>query len=149
MMSTTTRRARPEDAEAAVLVLRRSISELCVADHDNDPLELADWLANKTDKGFRSWLEAPDSAIFVAVREDKIVAVGGCRADGEITLNYVSPDARFKGVSSLLLDRLESHLRGLGIYSANLTSTRTAHDFYRSRGYVDCDDSERRMRKKL
>ena len=31
------RDATPDDAEAACDVLRRSISELCVADHGNDP----------------------------------------------------------------------------------------------------------------
>jgi hypothetical protein len=37
-----------EDAPAACDVLRRSISELCVADHGNDPTILARWLSNKT-----------------------------------------------------------------------------------------------------
>jgi hypothetical protein len=37
-----------EDAPAACEVIRRSISELCEADHRNDPEILKRWLANKT-----------------------------------------------------------------------------------------------------
>jgi hypothetical protein len=43
------RDAMTEDAPAACDVLRRSISELCVADHGNDPTILARWLSNKTE----------------------------------------------------------------------------------------------------
>jgi len=42
------RDARVVDAPAARQVLRRSIIELCVADHRNDPAILTKWLANKT-----------------------------------------------------------------------------------------------------
>ena len=42
------RDALPEDAPAACEVIRRSISELCGADHLNDALILGRWLANKT-----------------------------------------------------------------------------------------------------
>jgi hypothetical protein len=41
------RAAVPEDALAACEVMRRSISELCEADHRNDPVILGRWLANK------------------------------------------------------------------------------------------------------
>src|SRR6266436_6755901 len=41
------RDAKAEDARAAAQVLRRSISDLCVADHGNDPVILAQWLSNK------------------------------------------------------------------------------------------------------
>jgi hypothetical protein len=36
-----------EDALAGCVVMRRSIAELCVADHKNDPLIVARWLGNK------------------------------------------------------------------------------------------------------
>jgi len=41
------RDATPEDADAACDVLRKSISQLCVADHGNDPAILNRWLSNK------------------------------------------------------------------------------------------------------
>ena len=46
-MSFRVRAARLEDAEAAAHLLRRSIAELCQADHQDDPERLAGWLANK------------------------------------------------------------------------------------------------------
>jgi len=45
-MPITTRPALPADADAAVTVLRRSIIELCVIDHQHDAATLATWLAN-------------------------------------------------------------------------------------------------------
>lgn len=42
------RDAVAEDAIEACEALRRSITELCVADHRNDPDLLANWLRNKT-----------------------------------------------------------------------------------------------------
>jgi hypothetical protein len=40
--------AVPEYAPSACEVMRRSISKLCSADHYNDPVILARWLANNT-----------------------------------------------------------------------------------------------------
>ena len=54
----TARIAEPRDADAAVRVLRRSITELCVADHHNAPTTLQKWLQNKTVENFHSWLAA-------------------------------------------------------------------------------------------
>jgi hypothetical protein len=45
-----------------------------------------------------------------AVEDDSIVAVGCVTVSGEITLNYVSPDAKFRGVSAPLLARLEERI---------------------------------------
>ena len=131
------RPATTTDAEAAALVLRRSIAELCVPDHGNDPDILDPWLANKTPAMFLSWIAVPDSTILVADSDGTLAGVGGCRHDGEIILNYVSPDFRLMGVSTALLAALEAELRRHGVAKAVLDSTRTAHDFYLARGYVD------------
>ncbi|MDR3474892.1 MAG: GNAT family N-acetyltransferase [Devosia sp.] len=137
-MMLTVRLAEPADADAATQVLRRSIIELCVADHRNDPVALAGWLANKTPEMFRSWLERAGNSIVVAVGDDGVVfGVGGCSRDAEITLNYVSPDARFAGVSSVLLADLEERLRRAGAAGCRLISTQTAHRFYLRRGFQD------------
>jgi GNAT superfamily N-acetyltransferase len=100
------RDAVPEDAVVACEVMRRSIAELCVADHRNDPAILERWLSNKTPETFRSWIR-PDCSLLVATEDDGILAVGSVTDAGEITLNYVSPDARFRGVSAALLGALE------------------------------------------
>ena len=61
------RDAVAEDAEAACQVLRRSIAELCLADHRNDPAILERWLGNKTPEIFVSWIEQSDNSLLVAV----------------------------------------------------------------------------------
>ncbi len=123
------------DAVDAADVLRRSIRDLCVVDHQNEPQILEPWLSNKTPEMFREWLAQKDQPILVVERDGKIVAVGGVRQPDEILLNYVAPEARFQGVSKLLLAAMERLLMGLGARRATLTSTRTAYGFYRAAGY--------------
>jgi GNAT superfamily N-acetyltransferase len=131
------RAAKPEDASAACEVMRRSIAELCVADHRNDEAILKRWLSNKTPEAFESWIRQPDNSLLVAVEGSNIVAVGSVTDAGEITLNYVSPDARFRGVSRALLGALEALAVARGNTRCTLTSTETARRFYRSNGYVE------------
>jgi GNAT superfamily N-acetyltransferase len=131
------RDAVAEDAPAACEVIRRSISELCRADHLNDPAILGRWLANKTPEIVASWIVQPGNSVLVAVERGTILAVGSITDAGEITLNYVSPDARFRGVSRALLVALETRAHERGNKRCSLLSTETAHRFYRSAGYVD------------
>jgi hypothetical protein len=129
------RDATPEDGPAACEIMRRSIAELCVADHRNDPVILGRWLSNKTPEVFR-WIR-PDNSLLVAVENDNILAVGCVTDEGEITLNYVSPDARFCGVSTALLANLETRAIELGNKVCRLESTETARRFYLARGYSE------------
>ena len=126
----------PEDAPAACEVMRRSIAELCVADHRNDSAVLALWLRNKTPQIFLSWIAAPRNCVLLAVEGATILGVGAVTDTGEITLNYVSPDARFRGVSRALLGALELRAVEHGNVRCSLTSTATARPFYRTNGYV-------------
>lgn len=129
------RPATDTDAQEAAALLRRSITELCAPDHGNDAGRLSQWLSNKTPEHFRDWLADPLNTIIVVERDGHLVAVGGLR-DGEgISLNYVHPQARFSGVSSLLLARLEAMLAARGIATARLVATHTALSFYENRGY--------------
>jgi GNAT superfamily N-acetyltransferase len=131
------RDATPDDAEAACDVLRRSISELCVADHGNDPAILNAWLGNKRPEIVAAWARQPGNSLLVTVEGDAILAVGSVTDAGEITLNYVAPDTRFRGVSRALLGALEARAAERGNVRCTLTSTETAHRFYRSAGYDD------------
>jgi GNAT superfamily N-acetyltransferase len=128
------RNAVPEDAPAACEIMRRCIAELCVADHRNDPTILGRWLSNKTPETFKSWIR-PDNSLLVVVEDNSILAVGSVTDAGEITLNYVSPDARFRGVSTTLLAALEARAIEQGHERCMLTSTETARRFYLARGY--------------
>jgi GNAT superfamily N-acetyltransferase len=131
------RDAKADDAVAACHVLRRSITELCHADHQNDPTILRRWLRNKTPERFTSWINQPGNSVLVAVEDGKILAVGLVTDAGEIALNYVSPDARFRGVSRALLGALEARAGDRGNAKCRLTSTETARRFYRTNNYVE------------
>ena len=131
------REARISEAEAICGVHRRSIVELCVADHQNDSAILEAWLASKTPENVRRWIERPDSNVLVAAEGGAMIAVGCVRDSGEILLNYVSPDARFRGASKAMLAALEGIARECGAERCRLVSTETARRFYRSAGYVE------------
>jgi GNAT superfamily N-acetyltransferase len=131
------RDGRAEDAPSACEVLRRSIAELCVADHRNDPAILARWLGNKTVAMFNSWIIQQGNSLLVAVEGEGVLAVGAVTDAGKITLNYVSPDARFRGVSRALLGALEARAVERGNVRCTLISTETARRFYQANGYVE------------
>ncbi|MEP6837646.1 MAG: GNAT family N-acetyltransferase [Bradyrhizobium sp.] len=140
------RDAVPEDASAACEVMRRSITELCAADHRNDPAVLERWLSNKTPKTFRAWIR-PGNSVLVAIDTDtdRLLAIGCVTDAGEITLNYVSPDARFRGVSAALLTELEQRAIEQGNERCRLESTETARRFYRDRGYSEEGPADRKF----
>ena len=129
--------ARTEDAEQACMVLRRSIQELCYADHNGDAARLADWLSNKTPENVAAWIRNPQSLVFVATEGEAILGVAAMTTTGKVTSNYVSPDARFRGISKALIHRLEAQARELGLDRCTLNSTETAREFYLSRGYQE------------
>ena len=131
------REAAADDAVAACRVLRESISRLCVADHRNDPAILDAWLANKTPEIVAAWATQKGNSLLLAVEGDAVLAVGSVTDAGEITLNYVAPAARFRGVSRALLSALEARAVERGNKRCKLTSTETAHRFYQSAGYID------------
>ena len=129
------REARVEDAAAACDVLRRSITELCAADHRGNPEWLAGWLANKTPENVATWISDPGNVVYVALDDGRIAGVAAMNKTGRISLNYVSPDARFRGVSKALLAALEAKAAALGLLQCTLESTKTALRFYRAAGY--------------
>jgi GNAT superfamily N-acetyltransferase len=83
-----------------------------------------------------AWIADSETSMLLAVEDDVVLAVGAVRNDGEVTLNYVSPAARFRGASSALLAALEARAKERGNTHCKLLSTETAHRFYLSRGYV-------------
>jgi GNAT superfamily N-acetyltransferase len=95
------------------------------------------WLANKTPEIVAGWARQKGNSLLLAVEGDAVLAVGSVTDLGEITLNYVAPDARFRGVSRALLRALEARAAERGNIRCTLTSTETAHRFYQSAGYID------------
>ncbi len=129
------RRARVTDGEAAIATLRRSISELCLADHHGAADRLEPWLANKTVANWTAWIAREDAVFLVAERDAAVVGVGAATFGGDILLNYVHPEARFSGVSKALLAALEAEVRRHSARRCRLQSTVTARAFYVACGY--------------
>jgi GNAT superfamily N-acetyltransferase len=130
------RAARPADADAAVAVLRRSITESCEADHQGDPQTLRQWLANKTAEHFGAWLQQEENYCVVAALEGPICGVGLVNRGGEIMLCYVEPDAQRRGVGRAVYAALEGKARAWGIASLHVTSTLGARRFYENLGFT-------------
>jgi GNAT superfamily N-acetyltransferase len=135
-MSITVRPASEEDAVAACNVLRRSIRELCVADHGHDNRVLSAWLANKTPENVRAWITSPARFSVVAVEGSTVCGFGMLQRDGEIQLCYLVPEVQHRGAGKLMLRALEEHAAGWGLTGLFLTSTVTAKRCYERNGYV-------------
>ena len=131
------RDAFPEDAPAVCELLKRSILELCIADHRNDPAILGRWLRNKTPEKVLAEMLLPGNSMLVAVESATIVGAGLVDDMGEIHLNYVAPEARFCGISRQIMHALEARARERGNARCTLTSTETARRFYLSGGYAE------------
>lgn len=132
---TTIREARPEDADAAIDIVRSSIETLCVADHQNDPDTLARWLANKTPQSFRGWLANPENFCVVAAEERGPSGVGLLRRDGELVLFFLAPGTQRQGVGTLIYQALEKRAIEWGLSRLHLGSTSMARPFYEAMGF--------------
>lgn len=137
----TARIAEPRDADAAVRVLRRSIIELCVADHHNDPTTLQKWLENKTVDNFHSWLTAESNFCVVTESNAEINGVGLVHRAGEILLCYVAPESQGHGYGSAVLAALEAKAWAWGLDKLRLGSTISARPFYERHGYISVGES--------
>ena len=133
------RQAKTEDAPAACSVIRRSIAELCHADHGGDEVLLGKWLSNKTVENVTRWIK--QSHVVVAEEAGALLGVAAMTNTGKVTLNSVSPHARFRGVSKALMQRLEAQASTLGLSECVLETTQTALRFYESLGYVKSEQS--------
>jgi hypothetical protein len=128
------RPAQIADADRAIAVIQRSIQELCEFDHKSDPATLSMWLSNKTADNMRRWIAA--HTVLVAVEGEQITGVAAVRANGEVFLNYVAPEARFQGTSKRLMQGIEVWASGCGLKWLTLESTATALHFYLATGWT-------------
>jgi len=137
-MAIVVRQATIDDAAEACTVIRRSIVELCQLDHGGDEAFLAKWLSNKTNENVARWISQRRHFV-VAEDGGKILGAAAMLDSGKIILNYVSPDARFRGVSKALMQALEDRARAEGIVECTVESSQTALAFYQALGYVRTD----------
>ena len=148
-METIIRQGAISDSEQAVDVLRQSIIQLCGIDHQDDGGKIAEWLSNKTTASWAEWVNRKDAKVLVAECAEKILGVGMVNDKGEILLNYVCPEARFRGISKAILLALESWVSSRGIEICFLKSTLTARRFYESSGYMASADDANKFYKRL
>jgi GNAT superfamily N-acetyltransferase len=125
-----------EDAESAIALVRESITRLCVADHENDPVTLDSWLRNKTTDNFARWIADRDNHVFVAELDSAIGGVASLHASGEIQLCYVAPSRQRVGIGRALLVALEAAAKAQGLHKVVLKSTSGARFFYEHNGYT-------------
>ncbi len=136
MTDVSVRRATPDDAEVVIAIVRESITRLCVADHQNDPLTLEPWLRNKTAENFARWIDDPDNHLVVAELDSAIGGVACLHRSGEVRLCYVAPGRQRLGMGAALLAALETQARTWGLDKMSLNSTKDARAFYEHHGYA-------------
>ena len=129
------RPAKESDADAAITVVRKSIRDLCVADHQNNPETLATWLANKTTQNFVGWISDPDNFCVIAETNGHVLGVGILQRGGEILLLYLAPGAQRQGIGRKIHDALEEKAAHWELKSLHLDSTALACPFYEALGY--------------
>lgn len=132
---TIVRAATHADAGAAIAVVRRSIEELCVADHRGDPATLARWLANKTPANFEGWIADPDNYCVVAETGTGMAGVGLLHRSGGLRLVYLAPGLQRRGIGTAIHAELEAAARRMGLRALHLKSTALARPFYEALGY--------------
>jgi len=124
------------DADSAIEVLRKSITQLCVGDHQNDPATLQRWLKNKTPDNFHQWLQDPQRHFVVAEVDGAICGVGMIRNNGDLDLCYVLPGKQRLGIGSAMMRALESQANHWRLERLQLISTVNARAFYERHGYI-------------
>lgn len=121
-------------------MMRRSITELCRADHRDDEDDLRAWLATKTAAAVAAWIDQAEGFCVTALGDDEDIAgFGMILRPGILKLLYVSPDHAGTGVGKTMLTALESRAREWRLKQLSLQSTKTAVGFYEAHGYRRAD----------
>jgi GNAT superfamily N-acetyltransferase len=131
------RQARPTDGPAACALLRRSIAEVCAADHQGKPDVLEAWLGNKTEANVTTWFSAPTNYALVAERDGQMVGMALLTQAGKIALCYVLPEALHGGVGRALINALECQARAWHINKLHLHSPPSSSAFYERQGFTN------------
>lgn len=134
------RPAVAEDAATIAAVIGAAITALCRADHHDQPVRIAPWVAANDPAAIAARLRDPCQRLFVA-QAGGLAAVGGLDwrdqppNRGRVSLLFVAPEVRGQGLARAVLAALETELIALGRPDARLTATNTALGFYRAQGW--------------
>ena len=130
------REATPSDSVEACEVLRRSISEVCSHDY-NDQSVIDEWLDNKTESNVKEWIQSVKTYSVVCTNDDLVVGFGLITLEGEVLLLYLAPEALHKGNGKLILEAMEQRIISEGIEEIYTVSSITAKPFYERNGYTE------------
>jgi predicted N-acetyltransferase YhbS len=131
------RSADTGDATAACEVMRRSITEVCAPDYDDDQDVISGWLSNKTKENVSNWIRSSRTYSVVGCNQQgEIVGFSAIALTGEILLNYLLPEALHKGLGKLMLEAMEREVISKGVEEIVVVSSITAKPFYERNGYV-------------
>lgn len=125
-----------QDAAGVCTVLRRTIAECCVQDHQGAPGILDAWLGNKTTVSVASWISTPSNYMVVAERDGVVAGAALVNQAGKLSLCYVLPEAQACGLGTAMLAAVEAQARIWGISVIRLHSTGTAQGFFSRAGYL-------------
>ena len=116
--------------------LRRSISEICSLDYNNQSV-IDEWLVNKTQSNVKEWIQSVNSYSVVCTNDDLIVGFGVITLEGEGLLIYLVPEALHKGNGELMLEAMEQRILSEDIEEIYTVSSITAKPFYERNGYTE------------
>jgi putative acetyltransferase len=136
------RRAIPDDAEAIAALLVRSIREICGPDYGNDEAILSVWCANKTPENMRRGILNSDNYWIVALDDGVIAGTALMGLKGEIHLCYLLPEYLGRGIGKAMLNDMLAFARMSGLQKVTLGSTRTAREFYKRNGFIECGETD-------
>lgn len=138
-MNSSIREAHEHDASQVCEVLRLSITECCISDHQNDALILEKWLKNKTVPNLVAWINAEDSYSLVAESDassgTQILGFSMMDNKGYISLCYVLKEALYSGIGKAMLATMEERAKNLHLEKLRLNSTKSGLAFYMRNGF--------------
>ena len=106
-----------------IILLKRSIVELCGPDYGNDK------------KIIDEWIESKDTYSVTALVDNNIVGFGLSNISGEILLLYVLPEFNRKGIGKSMYLCIENQLLKNNVTKVIAYSTITAKPFYLEMGF--------------
>jgi len=124
------REFRREDAPKVSRLIRKALLEVNSEDY---PMKVIDFMYDLFTP--RNLIDISSrKAMYVVVHDDKVLATGALSGD-EIMTVFVDPRFHGKGIGTMMMDFLEVIAAKKGLRSVKLSSSITAHEFYRKRGY--------------
>jgi putative acetyltransferase len=123
----------PGDAPLLAQIFRASIEE--VASEDYSEAQCEAW-ASAADDEEAFGKRLGEQLTLIAMMDGAPVGFASLKGNERLDMLYVHPAATGLGAASMLVDALEKLAKARGASKLTVDASDTAHDFFRSRGYV-------------